>query len=119
MVTLIARAMANHERMDLRLVRASVIASSLSRPALHVALCELETSIADELVEVLHEVQRKGMLADGLDPVAIGMILEAISFGLVLGKFTERRPSPEQLAEAMAVTFRALIGPEALGPRPT
>lgn len=117
LVTVIAHAIADPDRMALRLVRASVIASSLSRPALHDALCDLETSIADELVEVLGEMQRKGALAEGLDPVAVGMLLEAVSFGLVLTQFTERRPSPEQLADVMAVTFGALIAPEELKPK--
>ena len=117
LVGTIAHAIADPDRMPLRLVRASVIASSLGRPALHDALCDLETSIADELVAVLRELQHKGLLAEGLDPAAVGMLLEAISFGLVLTQFTDRRPSPTDLAAVMTVTFRALVGPDALTSR--
>lgn len=110
LIGLIAAAIASPDRSKVRLVRASVITAASHRPELEAALRQLESEIADDLIEVLEMAAERGWLAPGIDPVAAAAVLEAISFGLVLQEYIERSPDEQSLASTLGHIFASMAG---------
>lgn len=105
----IADDIADPSRGAVRLERASVIASSLSRPDLRAALEELEDDVYQRLRNLIIEAQKLGLADPTLDPGAAAIYLEALSFGVVLMEFVENRPTPEALSNLIFRGFAALL----------
>lgn len=105
----IADAIVDPERAKVRLVRASVITSSLNNQELREALTALETSIVDDLSELVSRAQQLGIADPNLNPRAAAVYLEALSFGIVLMEFMEDAPSSEDLAAVLLRGFTALL----------
>ena len=105
----IADDIADPSRGAVRLERASVIASSLSRPDLRAALEELEDDVYQRLRNLIIEAQKLGLADPSLDPGAAAIYLEALSFGVVLMEFVENRPSPAALSNLIFRGFAALL----------
>jgi AcrR family transcriptional regulator len=105
----IADDIADPSRGAIRLERASVIASSLSRPDLRAALEELEDDVYQRLRNLIIEAQKLGLADPALDPGAAAIYLEALSFGVVLMEFVENRPTPQALSNLIFRGFAALL----------
>lgn len=105
----IADDIADPSRGAVRLERASVIASSLSRPDLRAALEELEDDVYQRLRNLIIEAQKLGLADPTLDPGAAAIYLEALSFGVVLMEFVENRPTPQALSNLIFRGFAALL----------
>lgn len=110
LIGLIAVAIASPDRAQVRLVRASVITAASHRPELEMALRQLESEIAEDLIEVLELAAERGWLAPDIDPVAAAAVLEAISFGLILQEFIERSPDEQSLASTLGFIFASMAG---------
>jgi AcrR family transcriptional regulator len=105
----IADDIADPSRGAVRLERASVIASALSRPDLRTALEELEDDVYQRLRNLIIEAQKLGLADPSLDPGAAAIYLEALSFGVVLMEFVENRPTPAALSNLIFRGFAALL----------
>ena len=109
----IADAIADPERAKVRLVRSSVIASSMSHPELREAFTALETSVVDELHGLVAKAQELGIADPNMDPRAAAVYLEALSYGIVLMEFMENPPSRDSVSAILLRGFAALLKPSA------
>ena len=109
----IADAIADPERAKVRLVRSSVIASSMSHPELREAFTALETSVVDELHGLVAKAQELGIADPNMDPRAAAVYLEALSYGIVLMEFMENPPSRDSVSAMLLRGFAALLKPSA------
>jgi AcrR family transcriptional regulator len=107
----IADAIVDPERVKVRLVRSSVITSSMSHPELRDAFTALETSVVDELHGLIARAQELGIADPNMDPRAAAVYLEALSYGIVLMEFMENPPSREALSAMLFRGFAALLKP--------
>jgi len=107
----IADAIVDPERVKVRLVRSSVITSSMSHPELRDAFTALETSVVDELHGLIARAQELGIADPNMDPRAAAVYLEALSYGIVLMEFMENPPSREALSAMLFRGFVALLKP--------
>jgi AcrR family transcriptional regulator len=107
----IADAIVDPERAKVRLVRSSVITSSMSHPELREAFTALETSVVDELHGLVAKAQELGIADPNMDPRAAAVYLEALSYGIVLMEFMENPPSREALSAMLFRGFAALLKP--------
>jgi AcrR family transcriptional regulator len=107
----IADAIVDPERVKVRLVRSSVITSSMSHPELRDAFTALETSVVDELHGLITRAQELGIADPNMDPRAAAVYLEALSYGIVLMEFMENPPSREALSAMLFRGFAALLKP--------
>ena len=105
----IADAIADPERAKVRLVRSSVIASSMSHPELREAFTALETSVVDELHGLVAKAQELGIADPNMDPRAAAVYLEALSYGIVLMEFMENPPSRDSVSAILLRGFAALL----------
>lgn len=105
----IADDIADPARAKVRLERASVIASSLSRPELRAKLTELEDDVFQQVRALVVEAQKRGIADPGLDPSAVAIYLEALSFGVVLAEFVHDRPQPQALSDVLFRGFATLL----------
>jgi AcrR family transcriptional regulator len=109
----IADAIADPERAKVRLVRSSVITSSMSHPELREAFTALETSVVDELHGLVAKAQELGIADPNMDPRAAAVYLEALSYGIVLMEFMENPPSRDSVSAMLLRGFAALLKPSA------
>jgi AcrR family transcriptional regulator len=109
----IANAIADPERAKVRLVRSSVIASSMSHPELREAFTALESSVVDELHGLVAKAQELGIADPNMDPRAAAVYLEALSYGIVLMEFMENPPSRDSVSAMLLRGFAALLKPSA------
>jgi AcrR family transcriptional regulator len=109
-VGFLALALCDPARHSVRAVRAGVIASSASHPDLEQALRRLETSIADDLADVVREGQSRAFITRDIDAAAIGALIEAVAFGLLLVDFMDHQPDADALATAVSRAFLAFLG---------
>ena len=107
----IADAIVDPERVKVRLVRSSVITSSMSHPELRDAFTALETSVVDELHGLIARAQELGIADPNMDPRAAAVYLEALSYGIVLMEFMENPPYREALSAMLFRGFAALLKP--------
>lgn len=107
----IADAIVDPERAKVRLVRSSVITSSMSHPELREAFTALETSVVDELHGLVAKAQELGIADPNMDPRAAAVYLEALSYGIVLMEFMENPPSRDALSAMLFRGFAALLTP--------
>ena len=105
----IADDIADPARAKVRLERASVMASSLSRPELRAKLTELEDDVFQQVRDLVIEAQKRGIADPTLDPSAAAIYLEALSFGVVLAEFVHDRPHPDALSDVLFRGFAALL----------
>jgi AcrR family transcriptional regulator len=105
----IAMSIADPQRAKVRLVRSSVISSSLNNPELRAALTELESGVMEQLAALVQRAQELGIADPSLDPKAAAVYLEALSYGIVLMEFMEDPPTPEAVAELLFRGFTALL----------
>ena len=101
--------MAAANRGPVRLVRTSVLASTVGRPDLTSPVVDLENQIMEDLVAVIERAQASGMADPNVDPLALAAYLSAVSYGLVLTEFWHRRPDPELLADVLLRAFAAFM----------
>jgi AcrR family transcriptional regulator len=107
----IADAIVDPERAKVRIVRSSVITSSMSHPELREAFTALETSVVDELHGLVAKAQELGIADPNMDPRAAAVYLEALSYGIVLMEFMENAPSRDALSAMLFRGFTALLKP--------
>jgi AcrR family transcriptional regulator len=107
----IADDIADPARAHVRLERASVITSSLSRPELRKKLTDLEDDIFCQVRDLVARAQELGIADPSLDPAAAAIYLEALSFGVVLAEFVHDRPDPAALSAVLFRGFAALLAP--------
>lgn len=105
----IADEIADPARAKVRLERASVIASSLSRPELRKKLTKLEDDIFQQVRDLVVEAQRRGIADPAIDPSAAAIYIEALAFGVVLAEFVYSRPNPDALSDLIFRGFAALL----------
>jgi AcrR family transcriptional regulator len=105
----IAMSIADPQRAKVRLVRSSVISSSLNNPELRAALTELESGVMVELAALVAKAQELGIADPTLDPKAVAVFLEALSYGIVLMEFMEDPPTQDAVAELLFRGFVALL----------
>ena len=105
----IAMSIADPQRAKVRLVRSSVISSSLNNPELRAALTELESGVMVELAALVTRAQELGIADPTLDPKAVAVFIEALSYGIVLMEFMKDPPSPDAVAELLFRGFTALL----------
>lgn len=105
----IAMSIADPQRAKVRLVRSSVISSSLNNPELRAALTELESGVMVELAALVAKAQELGIADPSLDPKAVAVYLEALSYGIVLMEFMEDPPTQHAVAELLFRGFTALL----------
>ena len=105
----IAMSIADPQRAKVRLVRSSVISSSLNNPELRAALTELESGVMVELAALVAKAQELGIADPTLDPKAVAVFIEALSYGIVLMEFMEDPPTPDAVAELLFRGFTALL----------
>ena len=105
----IAMSIADPQRAKVRLVRSSVISSSLNNPELRAALTELESGVMVELAALVAKAQELGIADPTLDPKAVAVYIEALSYGIVLMEFMEDPPTPDAVAELLFRGFTALM----------
>ena len=105
----IAMSIADPQRAKVRLVRSSVISSSLNNPELRAALTELESGVMVELAALVAKAQELGIADPTLDPKAVAVFIEALSYGIVLMEFMEDPPTPDAVAELLFRGFTALM----------
>lgn len=105
----IADEIADPSRAKVRLERASVIASSLSRPELRKKLTELEDDIFQQVRDLVVEAQRLGIADSTIDASAAAIYIEALAFGVVLAEFVYSRPDPDALSDLIFRGFAALL----------
>ncbi len=110
-VRAIAKSIASPERAKVRLVRSSVISSSLNNPDLRAALTELESEVMEQIAFLIAKAQKLGIADPALDPKAVAVYIEALSYGIVLMEFMEDPPSPDSVAELLFRGFTALLAP--------
>lgn len=110
-IRMIARSISDPKRADVRLVRSSVIASSLNNPELRAAVTELESGVMEALAALVQRAQELGIADPSLDPKAVAVYLEALSYGVVLMEFMESPPTPDAVAELLFRGFTALLAP--------
>jgi AcrR family transcriptional regulator len=107
----IADSIADPSRAAVRLVRASVMTTSLNDPELREALTRLESDVMNGLTDLITQAQALGIADPAIDPRAAAVYLEALSYGIVLMEFMENRPTPEALSEVLLRGFMALLAP--------
>ena len=105
----IAMSIADPQRAKVRLVRSSVISSSLNNPELRAALTELESGVMEQLAALVAKAQELGIADPTLDPKAVAVYIEALSYGIVLMEFMEDPPTPDAVAELLFRGFTALL----------
>ncbi len=105
----ISMSIADPQRAKVRLVRSSVISSSLNNPELRAALTELESGVMVELAALVAKAQQLGIADPTLDPKAVAVYIEALSYGIVLMEFMEDPPTPDAVAELLFRGFTALM----------
>jgi AcrR family transcriptional regulator len=105
----IAMSIADPQRAKVRLVRSSVISSSLNNPELRAALTELESGVMEQLAALVAKAQELGIADPTLDPKAVAVFIEALSYGIVLMEFMEDPPTPDAVAELLFRGFTALM----------
>lgn len=105
----IASSIADPQRAKVRLVRSSVISSSLNNAELREALIELESDVMDQLATLVQRAQVIGIADPTLDPRAVAVYIEALSYGIVLMEFMANPPSPDAVAELLFRGFIALL----------
>lgn len=110
-VRTIANAIADPQRAKVRLVRSSVITSSLNNAELRSALTQLESDVMRQVAALVQRAQELGIADPSLDPKAAAVYIEALSYGIVLMEFMTDQPSPEDLAELLFRGFMALLAP--------
>ncbi len=108
-IGLMALTICDRARHAVRTVRASVMAASAAHPDLEQALRRLETSVADDLVDVIREGQQRGLVTNSVDAAAIGALIEAVSFGLLIVDFIDHPPDPASLATAVTNAFLSFL----------
>jgi len=109
LVGLLALAICDQSRHPVRVVRAGVMAASAAHPDLEHALRRLETSVADDLADVLREGQERGLVTRAVDAAAIGALIEAVAFGLLIVDFMDHAPDPAALATAVTNAFLSFL----------
>lgn len=105
----IAMSIADPDRAKVRFVRSSVISSSLNNPELRAALTELESGVMVELAALVAKAQELGIADPTLDPKAVAVYIEALSYGIVLMEFMEDPPTQGAVAELLFRGFTALM----------
>lgn len=105
----IASSIADPQRAKVRLVRSSVISSSLNNPDLRTALTELESGVMEQIAQLVARAQELGIADPTLDPKAVAVYIEALSYGIVLMEFMEDPPTPDAVAELLFRGFTALM----------
>ena len=105
----IAMSIADPQRAKVRLVRSSVISSSLNNPELRAALTELESGVMEQIAALVAKAQQLGIADPTLDPKAVAVYIEALSYGIVLMEFMEDPPTPDAVAELLFRGFTALM----------
>jgi AcrR family transcriptional regulator len=105
----IASSIADPQRAKVRLVRSSVISSSLNNPDLRTALTELESGVMEQIALLVARAQELGIADPTLDPKAVAVYIEALSYGIVLMEFMEDPPTPDAVAELLFRGFTALM----------
>lgn len=105
----IAMSIADPQRGKVRLVRSSVISSSLNNADLRAALTELESGVMEQLALLVANAQELGIADPALDPKAVAVYIEALSYGIVLMEFMEDPPAPDAVAELLFRGFTALL----------
>lgn len=105
----IADDIADPARAKVRLERASVIASSLSRPELRKKLTDLEDDIFQQVRNLVIEAQRLGIADSTIDASAAAIYIEALAFGVVLAEFVYERPDTSALSDVIFRGFAALL----------
>lgn len=106
-VSLITAALCEPERVAVRAVRASVLATAVQHADARPAATALESAIALELTEVVREGQARGFITTAVDAAAIAVVIESVAFGLLIATCIEPLPDRATLAEA---TRLALLG---------
>jgi AcrR family transcriptional regulator len=105
----IAMSIADPQRAKVRFVRSSVISSSLNNPELRAAVTELESGVMEQLAALVVKAQELGIADPTLDPKAVAVYIEALSYGIVLMEFMEDPPSQDAVAELLFRGFTALL----------
>lgn len=105
----IAMSIADPQRAKVRLVRSSVISSSLNNPELRAALTELESGVMEQIAALVAKAQELGIADPALDPKAVAVYIEALSYGIVLMEFMEDPPTQDAVAELLFRGFTALL----------
>lgn len=108
-IGLLAATICSSERHPVRMVRAGVMAATATHADLEHALQGLETSIADHLTDAIREGQDRGLVTTSLEPAAIGAVIEAVAFGLLIVNFMNHPPDREGLAAAVTRAFCAFL----------
>jgi len=106
-VSLITAALCEPDRVAVRAVRASVIATAVQHDDARPPVTALESDIALELTEVVREGQARGFITTAADAAAIAVVIESVAFGLLIATCIEPLPDRAALAEA---TRLALLG---------
>ena len=107
----IADAIADPSRGAVRLVRSSVIASALHNDELRAALTGLETEVMEAVAALIRRAQDLGIADPSLDPKAVAVYIEALSYGIVLQEFMENPPPPQAVSDLLFRGFMALLAP--------
>ena len=105
----ISMSIADPQRAKVRLVRSSVISSSLNNPELRAALTELESGVMVQIAALVAKAQELGIADPALDPKAVAVYIEALSYGIVLMEFMEDPPTQDAVAELLFRGFTALL----------
>ncbi len=108
-VRAIADSIADPQRAKVRLVRSSVISSSLNNSELRTALTDLESGVMKQIADLVRRAQELGIADPSLDAKAVAVYIEALSYGIVLMELMEDPPSPEAVAELLFRGFVALL----------
>jgi AcrR family transcriptional regulator len=108
----ISNSISDPARASVRLVRSSVIASSVHLPELHRAVTELESEVMEEIAALIVKAQEAGIADPSLDPKAAAVYIEALSYGIVLTEFMSNPPTPEKISDVLFRGFLALVAPQ-------
>jgi len=111
----ITAAVVDPQRATLRLGRTATVGTAHGQPETRELLGGAATTLLDELAEVVHEAQARGLVRADLDARAIATFVQAYALGMVMADLDRERATTGALAAVVAAALDALLVPGADG----
>jgi len=108
-----SRLLTTPERMENRWRRAEILGAARRRPALAARLAAGQHQVNAAMAGLVKRGQSRGLINPNLDPMAVGILVQAYSFGMLLSDIdTEGSLDPDAWVDLVSRVTRLFTTPE-------
>ena len=110
----ITRAVVDRSRAVQRMARLSSLSAAHGRPEVYSTVQSQVSELSRQFAGAIRDLQSKGLVRGDVDPMALGVFVQAYALGMVIADLVEPAVPPESLA-AVVDRFMDAVLPEPSG----